>query len=1025
MAMVSLLSCYDRARQHASKGEYAQAEGICEHVLQYYPQDLGTFQLLGQINLEQKRAREARAHFRRVLEIDPENVSAHWGMGIAYQDEGQLENAIAEFEQALEIKPDLTDLRNQLLRTYTELYGASRAQLRLSRAGLGRLYVKGEMYDKAIEEFREVLKVDPDRLDVQLSLLEVLWQRGQNDEAKDVCEAVLARLPHALKANLILGALSIAAGRQEEGEQLWREAAACDPNNTMARAIFDMAPTRITQSFLPYDAATLPEFDEAAWQARLEAAAAAPPEPAVPPPVEEAPAPAPVAAAVEPSGVSWLDSLATGEGRVEEEVGEEMLPGLAPFSLEGLGEAAGPPAEEFALEGLGEAPGPELPAPELAELGVGPEPQAADLLAGLGEPAAGQEPLADLGLGEEAFAAAPAAPQEKPAGPPARPEDQTMQPFRLEDLGLSPEEIASLEQAVSAARHEATAGAFPEPAGAEAGPPEEELLPGLAPFSLEEAPAAVEEEPALPGLAPFALEEVGAAAAVPAEGELPQVEPFSLEDFGLEAIGGEPVAAEVGGELQPFSLEDLGLDEPMAGAEAVSLDEVGLDVGGEVETGLPAFSWQEPGSRAVPAFRGELAPKEEAEPGGPSLFEKMMASRREAVGGEEAEARVAAEAGLPPTEEEVGLEGLPPFSLEGAEVKEAPAEAAEELLAEGVAPFVVEELELELAGAAAPAAEAPGPPPPFSLEELGLEETIAPAAGEVSLEGVRPFSLEEMGLEGPTPAAVEEMGAEALRPFSLEELGLEEPGAAAAPAAAPAVGLPEVVPFSLEGIGLEVPATAGEEAPAVAAAPPEEEVKPFTLEELGLTPEEIASLGLSEEEMAAMAAPEAPAAKAVPPAVEEVLPPAVEEMALPAVEELVPPPVEEVAAAVVEEVLPAAPVEEVAVEAVAVAPAGPSLEELRRQHAARPDDEELLLALAGASAAQGQFEEAVGHYKGLLKTGRAGLEERIVAAVQEWIGQEQEPARLQKLHRLLGDAYMKKGMYQQAISEYAWVLSKK
>ena len=45
------------------------------------------------------------------------------------------------------------------------MYGASQAQLRLSRAGLGRLYAKGGMLDKAIGEFREVLKLDPARVD--------------------------------------------------------------------------------------------------------------------------------------------------------------------------------------------------------------------------------------------------------------------------------------------------------------------------------------------------------------------------------------------------------------------------------------------------------------------------------------------------------------------------------------------------------------------------------------------------------------------------------------------------------------------------------------------------------------------------------------------------------------------------------------------------------------------------------------------------------------------------------------------
>jgi len=1038
MAMVSLESCYERARQSMSQGEYDRAEGICQHVLQYYPQDLGAFQLLGQINLERKQGRAARGFFRRVLEIDPENISAHWGMGIAYQDEQKTEQTIAEFEQALEIKPDLSDLRAQLLRLYGEQYGAAQAQLRLSRAGLGRLYVKGGMLDKAIAEFQEVLKLDPQRADVQVSLIEALWQSGDMEKAARVCEDVLQRLPDALKANLVLGYVHLAAGRREAAEELWRKAAACDPNNTMARVLFETVPDRIPAGMISYGAATLPDFDEDVWKAAL-AAAAARPEP-TPPPAPEPPAVVskPAAPAAEAAGISWLDSLATGEGAITEEEGE-LVAGIAPFDLEGIdfgGEAAGP---SFALPALEAEPAPFALEEEPAAVTPEEEPASLEL-----------EELAPLAVEEESLALfADEAPA--PAG------DQEMKPFSLADLGLSADEIASLEEAIAStksgeaapppaglAEEEAFAGLAPfsleegGTAGAEAELPglapfsleevgaagAEVELPGLAPFSLEEVGAAGAEVE-LPGLAPFSLEEVGAAGAdevdlpglapfsleedltgpagptapgpapfaleeaaapggmapfsldelvpggpadeaelpglapfslegaVPGGEELPEIpglEPFSVESFGLEQMPGAVGAtAGMGGELRPFSLEDLGLDEPLGELEPTAGLDRFSDSLDDVEAGLPTYSWQEASSAKAPAFRGQLESPTESPAGGPSLFEKMKASRQESEG-----------------PEEEGAEAAP-----GAELV-APTE-------EEMAPFALEELGLE------------GAPEPIAAAEV---------PGEAELVGLRPFAVESFGLE-PTEEAA------APQPFSLAELGLEGPPAALLGEEA------AVQPFLEEVLG-EMPPV---EAPV--AAPAEDVLRPFSLEELGLTPDEIADLGLEPEAAPAAAAAPAPVEELGLPAFEELFPPAVEEV-LPAVEEVLPA-VEEVLPAV-EEVLPA--VEEVLPVVEEVLPAGLSLEELRAQVAAHPQDETMLLALARGGVAQGAPDEAFDLYKRLIKGGRAGLEDALVGDIQSWIEREEDRKRLYRLHRLLGDAYMKKGWYQQAINEYAWVLSK-
>jgi Tfp pilus assembly protein PilF len=86
----------------------------------------------------------------------------------------------------------MPELRSQLLRLYTDVWGNEGATLRLSRPGLARLYAKGHMLPQAIQEFRSVIDDQPDRLDAWVGLAESLWRDNQIDAAAEVCEQILS-----------------------------------------------------------------------------------------------------------------------------------------------------------------------------------------------------------------------------------------------------------------------------------------------------------------------------------------------------------------------------------------------------------------------------------------------------------------------------------------------------------------------------------------------------------------------------------------------------------------------------------------------------------------------------------------------------------------------------------------------------------------------------------------------------------------------------------------------------------------
>ena len=522
MATISLQDAYTQARTFLEANQIEQAIGLIQHIIEYHPDNLEAQRLLGEAYLAQRDLPAAVATFEQVLQADPENIPAHVGLGMAYEWQGRLDKAIAEFEQALEIRPDMPELRAQLVRLYTEAWGSEHAALRLSRSGLARLYARGQMLPQAILEFRNVVDEHPNRLDAWVGLIEALWRNDQLDEAVAVCQQVLKQHPLLLKANLILGAILLNNGDQR-GIEYWRIAQRLDPYQTVARMLFDPLPSGI-----PIPDVSLPEWNEAEWQARRSAAAA---------PVS-ATAPAPDDFFAE---ASWLTPTVQSAPVAASAASDDDLLAMLLFS------------------------------PTVATSVAEPPPSAAadhdtfldSLLSSTSTPTG-------LTLDEIGVDVSRA---------PITPSEPTLQPFSLEELGLSAEEIAQLEGQAPAAE------------------------PELKPFSLEDLGLSSEEIAQLRGASALSTPTSGTETF---DDDLSGLQPFSLDDL---EFGSATTGSDLPSTLQPFSLDDLALDEEMTAPPESSTE--------TIEPGI--YSWQEPSSRSS----GIQIPQE-AEPTGPSIFSKLL-----------------------------------------------------------------------------------------------------------------------------------------------------------------------------------------------------------------------------------------------------------------------------------------------------------------------------------------------------------------------------------------------------------------
>lgn len=220
----------EAARNAILATDYLNAVASCRQALAKCPKHVEATTLLAEAYRETGLLEAAEDLLRRVLSADPENVLAHWALGLLLSDQGRDAEAIACLTHARELSPANPEILSDL----QHLVAERRSVVKPTRAMLGRLYLRQGLYRWAAEEFRAVLAADPRRLDVWVALARALWLDLSTDDATVVCEAILDDSPDCVQALLILARARQQDGENAAAEQLRARALELDPAGSIA-----------------------------------------------------------------------------------------------------------------------------------------------------------------------------------------------------------------------------------------------------------------------------------------------------------------------------------------------------------------------------------------------------------------------------------------------------------------------------------------------------------------------------------------------------------------------------------------------------------------------------------------------------------------------------------------------------------------------------------------------------------------------------------------------------------------------
>ena len=202
-----------------SHGELATAKERAETLLERYPEQAELWRLSAICALQQGQLAEAQSSLDRALALAPNSVESWCNLASVYTADGRFSDAERALRRALALSPQHAAALNNL----------------------GSLLDARGDYHGAADCFAKAIVQKPDYARAWLNQAAALLAVRQLDRAEASARRAVQLAPHWGDAQLVLGNVLDASGRQPGALQAWREAARLEPSNPRLQYQFALA----------------------------------------------------------------------------------------------------------------------------------------------------------------------------------------------------------------------------------------------------------------------------------------------------------------------------------------------------------------------------------------------------------------------------------------------------------------------------------------------------------------------------------------------------------------------------------------------------------------------------------------------------------------------------------------------------------------------------------------------------------------------------------------------------------------
>jgi tetratricopeptide (TPR) repeat protein len=220
-----------------NKGSISAVVEQAQAITKQYPDAFIVWNILGASAAQIEMLDLAITAFQKVISLKPNFADAYYNMGVAFKDQGKMEESIKAYNKALSLKPDYADAyynMADILKDQDKLDEAIEAYNKCislkpdyaqAYSNMGVILKAQGKLEKAIEAYKKALSLKPDYADAYYNMANALKDQDDKlEEAIEACKKSISLKPDYAEAHQRLSFMLLNSGRLKEGldENEWR-----------------------------------------------------------------------------------------------------------------------------------------------------------------------------------------------------------------------------------------------------------------------------------------------------------------------------------------------------------------------------------------------------------------------------------------------------------------------------------------------------------------------------------------------------------------------------------------------------------------------------------------------------------------------------------------------------------------------------------------------------------------------------------------------------------------------------------